>query len=1112
MKDIKKVRKRINKLFQQNKLGKAESEILKLLKKYPDDVEFNSLLGRIYIKKNDPEMGLVYNKKVTELLPENANAHLNVALCYKEMGNILAAIESLLKAVQLNGQHQGALAQLGTLYYDLYRLDDAEKTFFKLLKIKEDAYVHVDLSRVYVAKGLFGKAEEHLKKSLAIEPVNPPAYNNLALIYYQSCRHGESYENYRRAFTLDENIRGIFSNYLFGLHYDDSVQRDYIFQEHLRWADVCTRSCDFFKTFQNLPIKKRRLRIGYLSSDLRVHSVGFFMLPIFMNHSSEFEMFVYYNYPGVDSFTEKFQAKVPVGWRTIHALTDKMAADVIRKDRIDILVELSGHTSGTRIEILAQKPAPIQVTYLGYPDTTGLKTIDYRLTDELADPVGETEHLHTEHLYRLEKCFLSWSAPNDAPSVKMGMMHERNGICLGSFNSSAKISNKTIALWSKLLTTIENSSLLLKSSPFADNDTTSYVKKQFYAQGVGENQLTLMGFLPLVDGHLDLYNKIDIALDPYPYNGTTTTFEALYMGCPVVTLVGDRHSARVGLSILSNLGLNECIAYSEEEYLEKVRYLASDKQKLFELKKSLRSRLQNSVLMDHKGFTRKLENAFREMWNTWCDNAGTLGTAVVQAHDGFAYHLPDSLEVFHTFVLREQERWFEQELDFLSTFLKPGMKAIDVGANFGFYLLNIAKIVGESGSCLAFEPSSDFCSYLRLSIHDNGLANIKVIEGGLAAEKGGEMLPVIKFPDNVSVDFEQDDSVVAEYVRLLTLDETVIRYGFNHDLDFLRIDAAGKELNILEGAQTVLKEQSPLILYDLAGEGGFNYQLCDQLEMSGYKSYYLIPGLNVLAPFEKQNTPDSYLLNVFACKEDRALALVQEGLLCRSIQVVADVERDEEQYHKFWQEKIFYSDLQSIWEHNHTSSAGHLDYIEVLNWYIKSQDTGLATEERVGLLFKAFSDLGEICEMHPTLARLLSLVRMAQDTGNRKYAVGIIDVLLNLFENSTDQLQLDEPHLAATKRYDSIAPGSGIGEWCLSSILEAKVELEYFSLYMDEAGSALPLLEMLANLGFQSTEMERRRQLLLIKTGKLDRPEPSEVLEQLNDDNLNPEWWKKMSH
>jgi hypothetical protein len=270
--------------------------------------------------------------------------------------------------------------------------------------------------------------------------------------------------------------------------------------------------------------------------------------------------------------------------------------------------------------------------------------------------------------------------------------------------------------------------------------------------------------------------------------------------------------------------------------------------------------------------------------------------------------------------------------------------------------------------------------------------------------------------------------------------------------------------------------------------------------------------MNFLAPLEKQSSPDSYLLNLFACKDDRALKLEQEGLLCRYVSEATHDAEDEVEYQAFWMKKKFYSDLKPIWEQNHTNSESHLDYRNVLKSYVRSQDAKLAVEERVGLLFAAFSALGTLCEKHPTLARLLSLVRMAQETGNRKYAVGVIGVLLNLFENSNDQLQLDEPHLAAIKRYDAIAPGSRIGEWCLSSILEAKVQLEYFSGYLDVSGSALPVLEMLENLGFQSAEMARRRQLLLMKTGQREQPEPLDILLQLKDDNQNPEWWNKNGH
>jgi predicted O-linked N-acetylglucosamine transferase (SPINDLY family) len=301
-------------------------------------------------------------------------------------------------------------------------------------------------------------------------------------------------------------------------------------------------------------------------------------------------------------------------WRPISGQPDAAVADQIRKDGIDILVDLAGHTAGNRLPVFARKPAPVQVTWLGYPNTTGMPVIDYRLTDEIADPQGEADQYHSETLIRLPDGFLCYDAPDNVPDVS-GLRARKTGrITFGSFNNLPKINEEVIRLWSRLLHNVPNSCLLLKSKQLADEPTRQRFLELFSATGIGSERIKLLPRTPSTAGHLALYHQIDIALDPFPYNGTTTTCEALWMGVPVITLRGNRHSGRVGASILTRIGLQEMIAESEGQYVQIGMKLAENIDRLEQLRSQMRQRMKTSPLCDGKCFARTMENTFRNIW------------------------------------------------------------------------------------------------------------------------------------------------------------------------------------------------------------------------------------------------------------------------------------------------------------------------------------------------------------------------------------------------------------------------------------------------------------------------------------------------------------------
>jgi len=373
----------------------------------------------------------------------------------------------------------------------------------------------------------------------------------------------------------------------------------------------------------NRPDPDKRLRIGYLSVEFREHLGAYFLTPLFETASrSQFEIVCYSILPVAhgDAHTARFKAQAD-GWRDVGHLDDEALAAQIRADGIDILVDLAGHSGLNRLPMLARRPAPVQVTWLGYPNGTGMTSVDYRIVDPVSDPVGPTDAHAVETLIRLPAPFLCFRPPPSAPPVVPLPAGATGTVTFGSFNKLSKITDGTIALWAEVLRRVPDARLLLKDRPLSDPGTAAAMKARFAAAGIDPARLDLVGFIRDAAGHLAAYNRIDIALDPHPYNGTITTCDTLWMGAPLVTLAGSRHAARVGASLMTAIGLPELVAPTPDRYAAIAAGLAGDLTRLMQLRMGMRERVRASALCDEKRFMRNLETAYRMIWRRWCDDA-----------------------------------------------------------------------------------------------------------------------------------------------------------------------------------------------------------------------------------------------------------------------------------------------------------------------------------------------------------------------------------------------------------------------------------------------------------------------------------------------------------
>ena len=446
---------------------------------------------------------------------------------------------------------------------------------------------------------------------------NAIALNNIGGQLLSQGMAKEAIDQYQMALMLAPEKPFIQSNYLYALNYQATPDMEKIFAAHKKFGEFHENVAAKSAAHQSHGIaatgEQRPLRIGYVSSDFRQHAVSHFIEPVLAAHDkSKFELFAYYHHTVVDDMTKRIQSHVS-HWRSLVGKSDADIAAMIRADGIDILVDLAGHTATNRLPVFAHKPAPVQVAWLGYPNTTGLSTMDFRITDAFADPPGLTDAFHTEKLHRMPESFSCYCAPTDAPDVAPLHALRTGRVTFGSFNNFAKITPQVIQAWSDILKRIPTATLFLKYKNLESVPMTQFIHHQFMTRGVLVSQLRIQGDDASHVEHMNRYNSIDIALDPFPYNGTTTTLDALWMGVPVITLEGASHVGRVGVSQMSNLGLQEMIARNQNEYVDLAVSLANDLPRIAALRAGMRQRMLASPLMNVARFTNNLERAYESM-------------------------------------------------------------------------------------------------------------------------------------------------------------------------------------------------------------------------------------------------------------------------------------------------------------------------------------------------------------------------------------------------------------------------------------------------------------------------------------------------------------------
>jgi protein O-GlcNAc transferase len=562
-------------------------------------------------------------KKLKKQLQLESNNHQARQICdlgaiLQEKGQLDDAITYYQKALQLNPNHAVAFYNLASAYHKKGQSEKAIIYYQKVLQLDQNAFAYNNLGTILQEKGELNEAITCYKNALKLNPDYDNAYTNLGSALLETGQLNEAEFYYRRVIQRRPNNLVPFENLLNTMLYKSRCDAQTAFSEHLKFATRYAEPLsDAIVHHSNERTINRRLKIGYVSPDFRKHAVAYFIEPVIIAHNREhFEIFCYSNGLLDDEVTKRIQNHTNQ-WRSILEISDEEAAELIRKDEIDILIDLAGYTANNRILLFARKPAPVQISWIGYLATTGLSTIDYKIADNYTDPPGDTERFYIENLIRLPESFLCYLPDRDSPAIGSLPALSTGYITFGSFNKLIKMTPEVFALWAKILEELPDSRLILKGKSFHDKATRQYATNMFTQRGIAAERITLQSWDPSPK-HLDAYNQVDIGLDTFPFNGAATTCEAMWMGVPVITLAGTAYHSRVGVSLLSNVSLPELVAKTSDEYVSIAINLAKDLKRLQSLREHLRDMMTYSPLCDAKRFTVNLELCYRKIWETYC--------------------------------------------------------------------------------------------------------------------------------------------------------------------------------------------------------------------------------------------------------------------------------------------------------------------------------------------------------------------------------------------------------------------------------------------------------------------------------------------------------------
>ena len=609
-------------LFNQQRYREAERLARQLTGEHPDYAFAWKVLGAAVTVQGGNGMPML--ERAVQLMPDDHEAHNNLGNAYLEAGRFEDAAASYRRALALKPDYAHAHGNLGNALRELGRWPEAVSAYRRALETEPGfAEAHSNLGGALLDLGEFEQAIVSLRRALELDPDSIQAHSNLGRALLALGELEQASLSLRRVLELDPDFAEAHSTLLFALNCVELRSSAELVQEARRYGGRVARRGRPFQRWPNPPDPARELHVGLVSSDLRSHPVGYFLESFVAALSSHrLCLHAYQTRGGTDALTERLRARM-ASWHRVSGMSDEDLARRIRDDGIDILVDLSGHTVHNRLPVFAWRPAPVQVTWLGYFATTGVPGMDYILVDRVSVPEGE-EAGFTERVWRLAETRLCFSPPELDVRVAPLPALAAGYVTFGCFGNQAKANDAVIATWAEVLHALPGAKLFLKAAQLAVDSARARLLGRFALHGIGAERLIVEGASPRRE-YLEAYNRVDVALDTFPYPGGTTTVEGLWMGVPVITLRGKRLLSRQGESLVANAGLEAWIATDRRHYVELAVAMSSDRVALARLRESLRARLMASPLMDAPRFAAHFEAALRGMWRRWCEGVVQKG-------------------------------------------------------------------------------------------------------------------------------------------------------------------------------------------------------------------------------------------------------------------------------------------------------------------------------------------------------------------------------------------------------------------------------------------------------------------------------------------------------
>ena len=608
-----------NALKDQGQAAEAVANYRRAIALRPDHVQAHNNLGTALKEQGETAEAIRCFKEALRLQPAFAEACNNLGLALHDRGELVQAVATFRRAAQLRPDFAEVYTNLGNVLGDQGQRAEAITAHRHALQLKPDLAVgYYNLAYALQADEQLSEAVACCRRALELKPDYAEAHNNLGVILKDQGEVSEALACFQQALDHQPDHVESHSNLLLTLQYKSGVTAGELATAHAAYQRQHAAALRaLWPAHENGRDPQRRLRLGFLSPDFGQHPVGFFLLQVMENLDREAcETFCYCDRRKRDELTARFEAAA-THWQNVAGTSDQWLAEKIHADQVDILFDLTGHTARNRMLVIARKPAPIQITWLGYEGTTGLEAIDYLLADRYVAPEGSESHF-CERVLRMPENYVCYDPPAAAPAVGDLPALRQGHITFGSFNNLAKINPEVLSVWARLLGRLPESRLILKYKGLGDARVRQRILAVFSAAGISPERIGLLPPSSYAD-YLATYNDVDIALDPFPFSGSATTCEALWMGVPMITCPGETFASRHGLSHLSTLGLTELIASDLDDYVQRAVALASDLQRLAALRAGLRQRMAASPLCDGKRFAVNLLVLLREAWQEWCE-------------------------------------------------------------------------------------------------------------------------------------------------------------------------------------------------------------------------------------------------------------------------------------------------------------------------------------------------------------------------------------------------------------------------------------------------------------------------------------------------------------